>query len=237
MSGDDIAVLRSALESSHSALLHLDRPTFTGRFLGLDQLEDLIEYASGSATIVLIDESAAPYPGPAQSAVRLVNRVDNLVVLRGFTKAYSWGGLRAGFAVASPALALRIRELVPPLQVGELAFHAALRLLRAGDVFGPLRARIHAVKPEVADLFTRCGFDVIDGHPSFPWVAIENHGGTAEQILSQYGVRCLRPASPPGVAKPPRVVRVTIPISDERIDQLNRLLSPARVDRTVNSNE
>jgi histidinol-phosphate/aromatic aminotransferase/cobyric acid decarboxylase-like protein/SAM-dependent methyltransferase len=139
---DDPARLGAALEAPQFSLLHLDRPTFSGRFLELDELEELVRLASAFGVVVVIDEAAAPYPGPEQSAVRLVNRVNNLAVLRGFTKAYSLGGLRAGLVVASPALAAPVRELVPPLQVGELALRAALCLLRAGDVFAPLRARI-----------------------------------------------------------------------------------------------
>jgi len=221
---DDIASVRAALETREFAMLHLDRPTFTGQFLDLDELETLIGFASRAGTVVLIDESAAPYPGPAYSAVRLVNRVNNLVVLRGFTKAYSWGGLRAGFAVASPELASRIRELVPPLQIGELALHAVLRLLRAGDVFSRLRAHIHMVKPQAARLLASCGFRVIEGHPSLPWIAVANEESKAERQFEQCGIRCLRPASPPTIASPPPVVRITIPLSNDRIALFNRLL-------------
>jgi histidinol-phosphate/aromatic aminotransferase/cobyric acid decarboxylase-like protein len=221
---DNIASLRAALETREFAMLHLDRPTFTGQFLDLDALEKLIGFASRAGTIVLIDESAAPYPGPSHSAVRLVNRVNNLVVLRGFTKAYSWGGLRAGFAVASPELASRIRELVPPLQIGELGLHAVLRLLRAGDVFSRLRDRIHMVKPRVARLLTSCGFTVIEGHPSLPWIAVANEQSKAERHFERCGIRCLRPALPPIVASPPQVVRITIPLSNGRISLFNGLL-------------
>ncbi|MGA8432055.1 MAG: aminotransferase class I/II-fold pyridoxal phosphate-dependent enzyme [Candidatus Sulfotelmatobacter sp.] len=225
---DDIASLRAALETLEFALLHLDRPTFTGQFMALDELEELIGLASRAGTIVLIDESAAPYPGPAHSAVRLVNQVNNLVVLRGFTKAYSWGGLRAGFAVASPELASRIRELVPPLQIGELALHAVLGLLRAGDVFSRLRDRIHMVKPRVARLLTSCGFTVIEGHPSLPWIAVANEQSIAERHFEQCAIRCLRPASPPMVAGPPEVVRITIPLSNDRIALFNGLMRDMR---------
>lgn len=222
---DDDATLRAALESQQVSLLHLDRPTFSGRFLEPDALQELVALASRSGTIVLIDESAAPYPGPSASAARLTPRADNLVVLRGFTKAYSWGGLRAGFAVTSPALAWRVRELVPPLQIGELALHAALRLLRAGDVFGRLRARIYAVKPTVARLLAECGLKVIEGHPSFPWLAVANDEASAERLFSERRIRCLRPTLSPTLAPPPKIVRVTIPLSDNRIALLHRLLT------------
>jgi histidinol-phosphate/aromatic aminotransferase/cobyric acid decarboxylase-like protein/SAM-dependent methyltransferase len=221
----DLPQLREALESRQCTLLHLDRPTFTGQFLPLDELEELIEFASSFDVPVVVDESAAPYPGPANSAVRLANRVNNLVVLRGFTKAYSLGGLRAGFAVCSSALAPRIRELVAPLQVGELALHAALRLLCAGDVFSRLRARIHTVKPAVARLLTRCGLRLIEGNPSLPWVAVANEEGEAQGFFDGRGIRCLVPTLPPIVTGTPQVVRITIPLSDVRVALFNDLLN------------
>lgn len=217
--------LRAALSAIRPTLLHLDRPTFHGRFLELDELSNLVGLAAKLGAIVVIDESAAPYPGPLQSAVRLVNLSTNLVVLRGFTKAYSLGGMRTGFSVTSPALAARVRELVPPLQVGELALAAALELLEAGDVFGGLRSRIHTVKPQISKLLASHGFEIVDGHRSLPWIAINNSDGRAEQILSGCNIRCLRPSSPPTAAQtPPKSIRVTIPISDSRIELFRHLL-------------
>ena len=221
---DSFAGLREALRVIRPTLLHLDRPTFSGRFLDLDELSELLDLAAQLGTIVVIDESAAPYPGPLESAVRLVSRSTNLVVLRGFTKAYSLGGMRAGFSVAAPALAPRVREVVPPLQVGELAFAAALELLEAGDVFGRLRSRIHTVRPQIADLLASHGFEVVNGHRSLPWIAVDNRNGRAEKILSDCDIRCLRPASAPTAQAPPAFVRVTIPISDSRIDLFRQLL-------------
>lgn len=221
---DSFDGLRNALLAIRPALLHLDRPMFSGRFLDLDEISVLLDLAAQVGTIVVIDESAAPYPGPLQSVVRLVKRSTNLVVLRGFTKAYSLGGMRAGFSATSPALAARVRELVPPLQVGELALAAALELLEAGDVFGRLRSRIHTVKPQMSKLLTNHGFEVVDGHRSLPWIAVDNRNGRAEQILSDCGIRCLRPSSSPTAQVPPRFVRVTIPISDSRIGLFRQLL-------------
>src|SRR6185295_13649410 len=98
----------------------------------------------------------------------------NLVVLRGFTKAYSWGGLRCGFALASEDLAVRVRELVPPMQVCELAFQAALRILLAGDMFEALRVRIRSVKPEFVNELTGAGLTIVQNQPDLPWVGISD---------------------------------------------------------------
>jgi hypothetical protein len=100
-------------------------------------------------------------------------------------------------------------------------------------MFSPPYARAYAVKPGVADLLLRCGFKPIRQDGVFPWIAVDNPGGAAERRFEQCGIRCLRPASPPAVTGPPKIVRITIPLSEARIELLHRLLAPLRdrVDR------
>ena len=209
------------------ALLHLDRPHFSGEPIGLRDLELVASRAGRLGAVVLVDESPAPYLGPAGSAVRLTERLDNLVVVRGFTKAYSWGGLRAGFAVASAGAAGRVRELVPPMQVGELALAAALRLLEAGDVFRQLRARVRAVKPVVVQVLRSAGLEVLEGHEDIPWVIVLDPEGTTSDLLAARGIAGLRPA--PATVLGSRgagLLHLTIPLSDERLLELGRRLEP-----------
>ena len=70
--------------------------------------------------------AAAPYLTPAGSAVRLVGRLDNLVVLRGFTKAYSLGGLRCGYALGPVGVIARLAAAQPLWPVSSLALAACV---------------------------------------------------------------------------------------------------------------
>jgi histidinol-phosphate/aromatic aminotransferase/cobyric acid decarboxylase-like protein len=218
--------LAAHVAASRPALVHLDRPDFAGRFLSLDEVEALARAAARVGAAVVIDESPAPYLGPAGSAATRVNAVPNLVVLRGFTKAYSLGGMRAGFAVASPQAARRVREVVAPMQVGELALAAALRLLAAGDVFARLRAHVARVKPGAAALLREAGVGIVPNDPRLPWLALEDPGGAAGAFLAERGIRALRP-SPPPVFPEPRleVLRLTVPLSDARRALFRALLA------------
>ncbi|HEX6700953.1 MAG TPA: aminotransferase class I/II-fold pyridoxal phosphate-dependent enzyme [Gaiellaceae bacterium] len=233
-----LAAFLDELDREPAALVHLDRPTFTGRLLALDELEELTQAAACVGAPVVVDESAAPYLGPSGSGATIVPRTENLVVLRGFTKAYSLGGLRAAFAVASAGIAARVREVVPPLQVGELALHAALRLLAAGDVFGRLRERVRAVKPRVVALLEDAGLEVFAGEPFFPWVAVADPGGAATRLLDRCGVRALAPAPPPGAtAEGIQVLRLTIPLAQARLELLEELLRDGAADAAGRTRE
>jgi threonine-phosphate decarboxylase len=90
------------------------------------------------ATIFVVDEAFLPFAmmlwPPAMesalaqhfSAISLVERFPNLVVLRSLTKLYALPGIRVGYAVASPGMASRIREQIPTWSVNVLAQAAGL---------------------------------------------------------------------------------------------------------------
>jgi len=230
--------LADEIRGRRPALVHLDRPNFAGELLPLEDLYALGLAAAQVGAAVLVDESPATYFGPAGSAVPLVRRLDNLVVLRGLTKAYSWGGLRVGYACASRGVSERVRELVCPLQVGELALRAALRLLAAGDIFYELRGRIHTMKPRMVSLLRSCGFEVRLGHPDLPWAALADPGGEVSRRLASLGICGLRFAPSPALrGAPPEVLVLFSPLADERMDELRRRLEgePADVGRGLRS--
>lgn len=210
--------LQGAVQALAPSVLHLDRPGFLGEPLELDELYALAQAAAGYGTLILIDESAATYLGAADSAVRLVASCENLLVLRGLTKAYSLGGLRAGYAVASPALARRVRNVITPMQISEISLALALRVLAAGDVLAQLRACIAAYRPATISLLTDVGIEVLASMPQLPWVIVRDPDGEVDHRLTAAGIRALGPALVPGTSRPnAQVLRLTIPLSEPRM--------------------
>jgi histidinol-phosphate aminotransferase len=81
----------------------------TGCVIPEDDLESLLELSSG---LVVIDEAYFEFAG--QTAVPLLRRYSNLVVLRTFSKAMAMAGLRIGYLLAAPEIVNEIWKAIPP---------------------------------------------------------------------------------------------------------------------------
>ena len=72
----------------------------TALYEELDVVEDII--AHNSDVIVIVDEAYIDFAG--RSALELINKYDNLVVVQTFSKARSMAGMRIGYAISNPML-------------------------------------------------------------------------------------------------------------------------------------
>lgn len=72
----------------------------TGLLLGLDAVEEIL--AANSNSVVIVDEAYIDFGGT--SALELLPRYDNLLVVRTFSKSRSMAGCRIGYALGSPQL-------------------------------------------------------------------------------------------------------------------------------------
>ncbi len=72
----------------------------TGLFLDLSQVEEIVRHNPDG--IVIVDEAYIDFGG--ESARKLLDRYENLLVVQTFSKSRSLAGMRIGFAMGSPRL-------------------------------------------------------------------------------------------------------------------------------------
>jgi histidinol-phosphate/aromatic aminotransferase/cobyric acid decarboxylase-like protein/adenosyl cobinamide kinase/adenosyl cobinamide phosphate guanylyltransferase len=98
--------------------------------------------------VLVVDEAFMDMvPGEPASLVR--ERMDDVIVVRSLTKVLAIPGLRAGYAVAPPALARRLREVRPPWSANALALAALAAAARRPDALAAIAEHASAEREDL----------------------------------------------------------------------------------------
>jgi histidinol-phosphate aminotransferase len=118
-----------ALLAEAPDLVYVCRPNNpTGSLAPLDWVERLLELRGDSGPLVVVDEAYADFAG--ETLLPRAPEFPKLLIARTTSKAYGLAGLRCGFAVGSPEVALEIEKSRGPYKVSRLAAAAAAVAVR-----------------------------------------------------------------------------------------------------------
>src|ERR1700730_16439905 len=114
----------------------------TGTYLGAGEMARL-HAGLPSSVVLAIDAAYAEFVNrnDYEAGVALVDRADNVVMLRTFSKIYALGGLRLGWAYCPPAIADVLNRMRGPFNVAAPALAAGVAAVE--DVVAIERARAH----------------------------------------------------------------------------------------------
>jgi len=118
----DMRKVRHELAAPLTILCSPNNPT--GGVFPLDELSKMCAEADG---LVVVDEAYHEFSG--QTAVPLLERHQNLIVLRTFSKALGLAGLRVGYLLASPELVREVNKARLPYNLNFFSETAALAAL------------------------------------------------------------------------------------------------------------
>ena len=138
----------------------------TGRWLTLDKIEVLLKANPDSP--VVIDEAYVDFG--CDSAVTLVNRYPNLLVIHTLSKARSLAGLRMGFAIGHPELieALdRVKNSFNSYPIDRLAMAGATAAMEDRDYYEQTRHAIMSCRDKLVGDLEALGFEVLPSVANF----------------------------------------------------------------------
>jgi histidinol-phosphate aminotransferase len=118
----------------------------TGTTVSFDEIAAFIERVPTDVLIVL-DEAYIEFATSTSSALPLVRKHENVVVLRTFSKAYGLAGLRIGYLVGPPAVATAVTRVAVPFTVNAIAQVAAVASL-SSSAQEELRQRVSGLVRE-----------------------------------------------------------------------------------------
>jgi len=204
--------LPAALADADGRVLIICNPNSpSGTFTPLDVIEDL---ARGREWIVVVDEAYVDF-APA-TALPLVARYDNVLVLRSFSKSFSLAGMRIGLAFGHPELLAELAKVKDSYNVSRVAIAAGVAALEDYTWMEQNVARIVASRARLSEELRAVGYDVLPSAANF--VLARRPGedqGAVQAALRERGV-LMRHFATPRLAD---ALRISVG-TDEEIDRL-----------------
>lgn len=97
---DDFRLVKSDYLKQNGGIVFPNPNAPTGIYEPLCNVEDIVR--QNQASVVIVDEAYIDFGG--ESALPLIDKYDNLLVVRTFSKSRSLAGLRIGYAIGNPEL-------------------------------------------------------------------------------------------------------------------------------------
>jgi histidinol-phosphate aminotransferase len=153
---DAESFLAKALEENPKVVFLTNPNNPTGGSIPSDVLIPLIHELAKGNCVIAIDEAYYEFFG--ETAVKEINNIEQLIILRTLSKAYGLAGIRAGYAIASEAMMKAIFRVKPPYHMSGLDQLAAMVCLDQAESLKPVLDTVVAWRDKLADAL--CAFQL-----------------------------------------------------------------------------
>lgn len=196
--GHDLDAMLAAIGDDTRLVFVANPNNPTGTFIDAAPLLAFLQAVPSHVT-VLLDEAYTEYLSPAQryDSIDWVRRLPHLIVARTFSKAFGLAGLRIGYGVSQPMLALRMNAQRPRFNVTTPAQAAAVAALGDADFLARTYALNTAGREQLAAGFDALGLAYVPSSGNFLMVqvgdALAVHArllaaGIEVSLLGNYGL-------------------------------------------------
>jgi histidinol-phosphate aminotransferase len=148
----------------------------TARLLGLKEIGRLLE--KNQESVVVVDEAYIDFGG--ESAISLVGRYPQLLVVHTLSKSHSLAGLRVGYAIGQPELveALnRVKDSFNSYPLDRFAQAGAVACMQDRAYFDETRHKVMATRERLVAELTELGFGVLPSAANFVFARHPRHDG------------------------------------------------------------
>ncbi|MDC0010397.1 histidinol-phosphate transaminase [Porticoccaceae bacterium] len=152
----------------------------TGRLLGLDAIEALLQ--DNRDSVVVVDEAYIDFAEAGSSAVSLIDQYDNLLVVQTMSKSRSLAGMRIGYALGSAVLIEgleRIKNSFNSYPLGHVQLAAAVASFNDPDYFEAMREQVISSREWMVEQLQGLGFEVLPSTANFVLARHSDQDGLA----------------------------------------------------------
>ena len=138
----------------------------TGKTISLDEIEEIVK--SNKDYIVVIDEAYVDFGG--ETAIKLTEKYDNLLVVRTFSKSYSLAGARLGFAIGHKDIISdleMIKYSTNPYNINRLTQIAGVSAIESAKYYEDNCKKIIDTREYTKNELKSLGFQVLDSKANF----------------------------------------------------------------------
>ncbi len=207
---DEEAVLAAAPAANMVIVTSPNNPT--GDTLSRDFVERLCAACPG---IVMVDEAYGEFAQTGSSALPLLERCPNLVILHTLSKAFGEAGIRCGYVIAAPDVIEVFAAIRQIYSVNVLTQAAALAAVRERAEFCPVVDQVCQERDHMLAQLPRIAGGRIRVWPSegnFVLVRMEGASRIRERLRDEYSILVRDFSYAPGLAD---CLRITIGTPEE----------------------
>jgi len=177
-----IEAFKSAIYQYKPKLVFICSPNNpTGNII---KANEVLEIAKDFDGIVVVDEAYGEFT--QGTAVNLIDKCSNLVVLKTFSKALGLAGLRIGYSISAPELAKQILKVKPPYNINSFSQQAAIITLENFDI---VKKRVHEILKQREFLYQALrdmkGIKVYPSEANFLLIRVPNGNHVWQKLLDR----------------------------------------------------
>ena len=152
----------------HIVITNPNAPTSIA--LKLEEIEKIAE--KNPSQLVVVDEAYVDFG--AESAVKLVNKYDNVLVVQTFSKSRSFAGMRLGYAIGSENTIEGLNRLkfsFNSYTIDRISIEAGIESFKDNEYFEKTNAKIIQTRDKTSEKLKKLGFKVLNSSANFIFIS------------------------------------------------------------------
>lgn len=127
----------------------------TGQIIDINDIEKIIIKAKQYNIIVIVDEAYGDYMDKNNSSIKLVNKYDNVIVLRSASKFYGLPNHRIGYLFANKDIIKVYNEITIPFPFSDLSASIFIKILQNNNRLEYTKAKIMEAKEKICSTISK----------------------------------------------------------------------------------